>query len=259
MQLGRIPSVSIHPTMILNPYSSKSTLTPLLEIFHSPFSNISPNSHRTIHPPRNSNEYKLLLLPEFSKTKTLVLSRLIKDTKTFPHSPPPFPINTTFLNPLLPLPQPTREKLPTKHEKKLPQKNTIFLPNHTHTSLSPKPNQTKPNKKKQKKNVSLRQPNPPPSHHPRPQHRRHHRRDCGSFRHVVAEVYGGREEGCCGGCLRLRRWGFFGGVGGGRGRGGFCVYMENVLCLGFVVFFCTYKIHLFACIQVPFLLKGFHA
>ncbi len=29
------------------------------------------------------------------------------------------------------------------------------------------------------------------------------------------------------------------------------MYMENVLCLGFVVFFCTYKIHLFACIQVP--------
>jgi len=51
------------------------------------------------------------------------------------------------------------------------------------------------------------------------------------------------------------------GFGGGRGMEGreekgdggervgwVCVYMENVLCLGFVVFFCTYKIRLFACI-----------
>ncbi len=39
---------------------------------------------------------------------------------------------------------------------------------------------------------------------------------------MVAEVYGGREEGRCGGCLRLRRW----GLEEEGARGVLCVYGE---------------------------------
>ncbi len=59
---------------------------------------------------------------------------------------------------------------------------------------------------------------------------------------MVAEVYGGREEGCCGGCLRLRRWGFWGGDGGER-VGWVCVCFGLLVwgncseALGLVLFF----------------------
>lgn len=131
--------------MILNPIPPKSTLTPLLEIFHSPFSNISPNSHRTIHPPRNSNEYKLLLFPEFLETKTLVLSRLIKDTKTIPHSPHKYHLpQPPSLSP------PTNQRKPTNKARKetvtnLPKKIQYL---YSTTPTHPLPNQTKQPKNK---------------------------------------------------------------------------------------------------------------